>query len=1333
VTQSKAAVPQARFSAARVAGAYLVVGLLWVGLSDFALQEAGDLTAEGLLLAVGKGATFIALSAGLIYYLVRRELRTVAKATAPLRAVIDGTSDAVFVKDLDGRYLLFNEAASAFVGKPIEEVLGRDDKALFDKAGAAQIMAADKEVISSGATITNEETATSAGKTRTYQATKAPYRDENGVVIGVIGISRDISERTQVEATLRESEARFRELADAIPQIVWTANPDGSLTHINALATTYSGLPQEALVGWALDEIVHPEDLPTLEASRAASTSTGIPRDVEFRLRRADGAYRWHVSRQVPSRAADGTVTHWYGTCTDIDDLKQVEHALRQTDERLREAQRIAHIGSWSWEPPIDRVWWSDAEYDLFAVDRSTSPSFGAFLELVHPEDRPIAIARVEAMRAGANEFADDLRLLRPDGSVVWIYSLGRATRDAEGKLLRVEGTDQDITARVLAARELRAERDRFESLAETLPVAICSFQLSAQGKLTMPYANPRIEPLYGLSPSELAQDAAQVFKFIHADDVARVRDNVIASAQKHSAWRQEFRVNSPRLGEIWLEGAASPTKAPDGSILWHGYVNDITARKQADALLRASEERLRLALEAAGAIAFVWDVPSDAVTRYFSKEPALPVTAEHVGTLTEVRQRIHPDDLAGFDRRLKACLDEGSDYHNAYRVVRPDGTTAFLDEHGFLERAADGSPLRLTAMSIDVSERIAAGEALLASEERYRQLVAVMPTAILVHDGERILFCNAAFVQLIGASSEVEVLKQRPLDWVVPDDRTLARARLLEHHASAESVSGTLLRFTRVDGRPVPTYAVSAPVTGYGPKASLLVLSDLTERERSTALLRSVLGSVDDAIVTIDARGAITSVNGATEHLFGFTEAELLGANVSMLMPEPHGDNHDGYIANYLHTGIARVIGTGREVEARSKDGSTFPAEVTVTEFFSDGERNFTGVIRDITARRRLEAQFRQAQKMEAVGRLAGGVAHDFNNLLTVINVYAEVLLQGLPPGDPAREPLAAVHDAGERAARLTEQLLAFSRKSVVAPRRIDLNELVTESSKLLRRLLGEDVALAVLTDAASAHVLIDPGQLEQVLMNLAVNARDAMPTGGRLTIESRTIAREDRAKRSHPELPAGRYIALRVSDTGCGMNDEVRQKIFEPFFTTKPIGQGTGLGLAVVHGVVAEAGGSIEVESSVGRGTTFTILLPEATAPAGTADASITPVAPRGHETVLLVEDEAAVRSLVQFTLEGLGYTVLPSSTGEQALALLKTHRVDLLISDVVMPQMSGDELMKAARAINPALRVLFMSGYTADVLDRHDLQRSGTPFIQKPFTALGLARRVRASLET
>ena len=406
------------------------------------------------------------------------------------------------------------------------------------------------------------------------------------------------------------------------------------------------------------------------------------------------------------------------------------------------------------------------------------------------------------------------------------------------------------------------------------------------------------------------------------------------------------------------------------------------------------------------------------------------------------------------------------------------------------------------------------------------------------------------------------------------------------------------------------------------------------------------------------------------------------------------------------------------------------------MTEFYSDGQQNFTGVIRDITARRRLESQFRQAQKMEAVGRLAGGVAHDFNNLLTVINVYAEVLLQGLPAGDTAREPLAAIHDAGERAARLTEQLLAFSRKSVVAPRLVDLNELVAESSKLLRRLLGEDIALAVLSDTSSAFVRIDPGQLEQVLMNLAVNARDAMPTGGRLTIECGTVMHEENAKRFHPELVPGRYNSLRVADTGCGMSEEVRQKIFEPFFTTKGVGMGTGLGLSVVHGVITQAGGSVEVESSIDGGTTFTILLPAASPPApdsaDDAAAGVARLAPRGSETVLLVEDETAVRSLVQFTLEGLGYTVIPTAEGAQALALLRTRQVDLLVTDVVMPGMSGRELAEAACVALPELKVLFMSGYSDDALDRHGLERLGNRFIQKPFTALSLARRVRAILD-
>ena len=449
--------------------------------------------------------------------------------------------------------------------------------------------------------------------------------------------------------------------------------------------------------------------------------------------------------------------------------------------------------------------------------------------------------------------------------------------------------------------------------------------------------------------------------------------------------------------------------------------------------------------------------------------------------------------------------------------------------------------------------------------------------------------------------------------------------------------------------------------------------------------------------------------------------------------MPEPHDWNHDRYEAEYARSGVPHVVGAGRELDARRKDGSTFPAELTVTEFSRDGERHFTGVLRDITARRQLEDQFRQAQKMEAVGRLAGGVAHDFNNLLTVINGYSEILIAGITADSPTWRPLVAILDAGERAARLTRQLLAFSRKSVVEPRLVDLNELVAEATSLLRRLIGEDIALSVITTMAPVRVMIDPGQLEQVLMNLAVNARDAMPTGGELSIETRAVECGAEANRLHPDLKAGSYVSLRVADTGCGMTTEVRDKIFEPFFTTKGIGKGTGLGLAVVHGVVQQSGGAIAVESMVGAGTAFTVFLPAASDTDSSDALSITRVAPMGSETVLVVEDEDAVRTLVQDALEEKGYTVLSASSGQEALELLSGYSdaVDLMVTDVIMPGLSGREVAEAVRSSRPELRVLYMSGYTDDALDRHGLQGTDDQFIQKPFTTLTLARRVHEIL--
>lgn len=512
-------------------------------------------------------------------------------------------------------------------------------------------------------------------------------------------------------------------------------------------------------------------------------------------------------------------------------------------------------------------------------------------------------------------------------------------------------------------------------------------------------------------------------------------------------------------------------------------------------------------------------------------------------------------------------------------------------------------------------------------------------------------------------------------------------------------------------------------------------VVRDITAQRREEESLRSVVDHSVDAIFTIDEQGLIQSCGGAVQRIFGHCCCDLVGQNINLLMPEPLRNEHGGYLRNYLRTGFARIMGSVREVTGIRKDGVPIPLEIVITEFRLDGQRFFTGILRDISPRKQLEAQLRQSQKMEAFGQLAGGVAHDFNNLLTIISGYSELVLKNLRADDPSRGFISEVHRAGERAASLTRQLLAFSRQQVLEPKVLDLNAVVADTEKMLRRLIGEDIHLHTVLAPRLDRVNVDPGQIEQVVLNLAVNARDAMPEGGKLTIETANTEVDEIYAQTNKDLKPGRYVMLTVSDTGCGMSDEVKARIFEPFFTTKGPGKGTGLGLATVFGVIKQSGGHIKVYSEPGHGTSFKIYLPVVNEKIPSSRSLHgTRITPTGDETILLVEDEDAVRLLSRRALEGLGYTILEASNGREALAICQQHActIHLLLSDVVMPEIGGRKLAEQLTVLRPDMKVLYLSGYTSDAVVRHGVLHAEVAFLQKPFTVSSLANKVREVLD-
>ncbi|MDP3717275.1 MAG: PAS domain S-box protein [Acidobacteriota bacterium] len=656
----------------------------------------------------------------------------------------------------------------------------------------------------------------------------------------------------------------------------------------------------------------------------------------------------------------------------------------------------------------------------------------------------------------------------------------------------------------------------------------------------------------------------------------------------------------------------------------------------------------------------------------------------------------------------------------------------------GYLIKPFDEQSLRTTievALHKDHADR-----RLRASEARYRAVVQSANDAIITVDSaDRIVGWSAAAAGLFGYA-EAEALGQSGQMLLAPGqedshDLAMKRAGQLVGGLELERLSERV--GLRKDGS---TFTMERSLARWETTEGWFITAfvrDCSARKQAEASMRLqslALHATANAIIITDPDGAIQWVNPAFTTVTGFTESEAVGKNPRDLVRS--GAHEPGFYEEMWKTLVSGLVWEG-EITNRRKDGTLYVEHQTITPVRNhDGVvTNYIGVKRDMTEQKRLQEQLVQAQKLENIGRLAGGVAHDFNNLLTVINGTSEMALADLPAGDPMRIEFQHIQEAGGRAANLTRQLLAFSRKQVLAPQAIDLGLHVEHTAKMLKRLIGEDITLQVESQPGLDTVFVDPGQMEQILLNLAVNARDSMPRGGSLTISTRNALLDAEFAARHPGISPGHHVVLDVVDTGTGMTPDVQARIFEPFFTTKEQGQGTGLGLATVYGVVQQSGGSILVESAPGRGTRFTIALRRAE-PGTHAVLAMATSGRRatGTETILIVDDDDGLRMIMERILRSAGYQVLAARDGNDALAKAQAHSGPLgaMVTDVVMPGMSGPELARVLCAVRPGLKVLYSSGYTDDAMLRKEFSSDSAHFIAKPYTASVLTAKLREVLD-
>jgi PAS domain S-box-containing protein len=1199
-------------------------------------------------------------------------------------------------------------------------------------------------------------------------ANAAPVKDEHGNVTSGIAVFLDITERKEAEKKISEQQAHMTVAQQISRMGYWSFDiATGVPTWSDMMFEVFGCDPAKGVPHYDDHRtFIHPDDWEAFDKAVQGAIN-GVSFKMELRVKFPDGSIRHAVTRAFPRANESGHIDTLFGITQDITDLKEMETALEASEAMLRETGRMAKVGGWELFTGTHEMRWTEETYRIHELPQGETPTYEDALAFFHQEDRALLTEAMQKAVDLGEAYDLELRFTTAKGKKLWTHAIGKAVRK-DGKTVKLFGSFQDITEQKTANERLQRELAINSSLADLYPALLSASSTMADiaaSVLEKARLLTNSEHAYVSEMDETTGDNVGHTLTCISEDVCEVRDDRRVAIPKrddglysglygHSLnTLQAFFTNSPEthpssqgvspehiplkrflsvpvvvgdnlLGQIAL--ANSDRDYTDDDIaaivrLAHYYALALE-RKRWEGALRESEQSLELALSAAHLHMWNLNLGSGELSSSTGAWTLLGFAADTKTMLYDSwMEMIHQEDRTEVSDKLRSVIEGVADFYEIDRRMHSlTGEWRWISVRGaVVQRDEAGSAVRLAGTVTDITSRKQLEEEARIAFESFTNVVESSGDGILVVGDEgSLLYANPSAESLFG--NEIEELIAGPFG--VPSENVLSEIAL-----------------TDAQGSPITVEMLASRTTWQGLRAWMLLLRDVTERKQyeravkeSEERLRTVIEASPIGI-RIAREGRSLYANPVLVSMLECETAdEIIGQPVENMY---HPDDRD-LVRQQDKLFWDGEMGDSTYFERRglTKTGKILDLNVWFKKIQYEDMPSLLAFFIDASKEKTLRAQLLQAQKMEAIGTLSGGIAHDFNNVLTVVSGFTEILLLNRQAGDSEYEDLERIATASRRGAELVQGLMAFSRKAETKPRPVNLNRAVDQVVKLMSRTIPKMIAIETRLSEGIKIVNADPGQVEQVLVNLMLNAKDAMPDGGRLTISTEEAFLDSEYRAMHPEATSGDYVRLSVSDTGHGMESSTVNRIFEPFFTTKQPGEGTGLGLAMVYGIMKQHGGSVNCQSRPGQGTTFHLYWPVLRTASEKQGFTPREHVSGGTETLLLVDDDEPVRSLGKRILTRAGYTVLTADNGKDGLDIFQKERerIALVVLDLLMPEMGGKECLTNILEIDPAMKVVLATGYMSGHEGTDPKKLGARALLKKPYEVAGLLTAIRKVLD-